>query len=305
MWFKNLTLLRLQRPGDITLEKLEERLAEHAYHPVGALETSSEGWCPPLGKVEAPWIQRAPGGALIALRREDKVLPAAAIRERVALRVDEIESREHRKLGRKAREAVRDEIIRIMLPQAFSQSRTTFAYLDLANGWLMVDTPSVKRAEDLVAQLRKTLEGFPVRPITTRERPMTVLTRWISGINLPQGVELESECELKSPETDGGIVKARRHDLFAPEITRHVEAGKEVSRLALNWSERMSLILDENLSVRRLRFLQVMEESDSQTGDLDEASRFDQELALMALELGNFVPILLDWFGGEASPEVA
>jgi len=166
-------------------------------------------------------------------------------------------------------------------------------------GWLVVDSASARKAEDFVAVLRQTLDGFPVSPVATREKPSTVMTQWLAGGALPNDVTLEAECELKSPEEDGGIVRCRRHDLEVPEILNHIEAGKEVIKLAFSWNDRLSLVLDESLTIRRLKFLDTIQEAAADAGSEDAATRFDVDFALMSLELNAFLPILLDWFGGE------
>lgn len=299
MWFKNLILLRITSPLDISPDQLEERLQNRRFQPCGALESTSEGWYPPLGHPDAPLIHQTGGFLMLCLKREDKILPSSVVNERLAQRVTEIEDREARKLRKKEREALREEILHDMIPKAFSQSRRTFAYIDPRGGWLFVDSSSAKKAEDVVAALRATLDGFPVRPLATQERPASVMTRWLSGGALPEGVTLETECELKSPEEDGGIVRARRHDLEVPEILHHLEAGKEAIKLAFSWNDRQSLVLDDALIIRRLKFLDTIQEQAADSASEDPATRFDVDFALMSLELDAFLPILLGWFGGE------
>jgi recombination associated protein RdgC len=299
MWFKNLVLLRITSPFTLSAEALEAQLKNRRFQPCGALEASSEGWYPPLGHPDAPLVHQTQGFLMICLRKEDKILPASVVNERLAEKVDDIEAREARKLRKKEREGLREEILHDMVTKAFSQSRRTFAYIDPKGGWLYVDAGSPRKADDLVAVLRQTLEGFPVKPIATQERPASVMTRWLAGGALPEGVTLETECELKSPEEDGGIVRARRHDLEVPEILHHLEAGKEAIKLAFSWNDRLSLVLDEALTIRRLKFLDTIQEAAADVASEDAATRFDVDFALMSLELDAFLPVLLQWFGGE------
>jgi len=192
-----------------------------------------------------------------------------------------------------------DEVMQDMLPRAFSHMRRTHGYIDPKGGWLVVDSASARKTEDFVALLRQALGSLPVVPLATRERPGVVMTQWVSGGDMPSTVTLESECELRSPEEDGGIVRCRRHDLEVPEIQNHIEAGKEVIKLAFTWNDRLSLVLDETLAVKRLRFLDLVQEAAAEVETNEAAERFDIDFSIMSLELAAFLPALAGMFGGE------
>lgn len=302
MWFKNLALLRLTEPFTLSGAELEKKLEERRFRHCGSLEPLSEGWFPPLGKEPFPLVHQTGGFIMLCLQREEKILPAAAVNELVAERVAEIEEQQARAVRKKERESIRDEILHDMLPRAFSQSRRTYGYIDPRGGWLIVDSASARKAEDFVAVLRQTLDGFPVSPVASKDKPATVMTQWLAGGALPHDVTLESECELKSPEEDGGIVRCRRHDLEVPEILNHIQAGKEVIKLAFSWNDRLSLVLDESLSIKRLRFLDAIQEAAADIETTDPSARFDADFAIMSLEIDSFLPVLLSWFGGESLP---
>ncbi len=303
MWFKNLTVLRLTEPFQPSLPELEKQLADRAFRHCGQLEPFIDGWFPPLGREGLPLTHQSGGFILLCLQREEKVLPAAAIQQALAERVALVEDQQGRQVRRKERESIRDEIIHDMLPRAFSQTRRTYGYLDLRGGWLIVDAASARKAEDFVAVLRQTLNGFPVTPVTTHESPSLIMTQWLAGGALPDGVLLENECELKSPDEDGASVRCRRHELEVPEILNHVQAGKQVTRLAFSWNDRLSVVLDDALTVRRLRFLDALQEEAANVETDDFAARFDADFAIMSLELNSFLPIMFSWFGGERLPE--
>ena len=165
----------------------------------------------------------------------------------------------------------------------------------------MVDSASAKSAEELLSHLRKCLGSLPAVPIKTLNKPSVVMTEWLLFRQLPKDMVVEDDCELRSPEEDGGIIRCRRHDLTVPEIKNHLDSGKLVTRLAVSWSDRIAFVLDEHLAIKRLRFLDVLRE---QAADIDcnsEAERFDADFSIMSLELSQFLPRLLDWFGGEST----
>ncbi len=104
---------------------------------------------------------------------------------------------------------------------------------------------------------------------------------------------------MRSPEEDGSIIRCKRHNLGLPEITNHLDTGKQVIKLAVNWTDRLSFIVDENLSIKRLKFLDLIQDQVADTEAEDEISQFDVDFSIMSLELSNFIPRLVEIFGGE------
>jgi recombination associated protein RdgC len=135
--------------------------------------------------------------------------------------------------------------------------------------------------------------------VNTAQKPISVMTEWLIHNETPTGISIEDECELRSPEEEGGIVRCKKHDLALPEIKNHLETGKQVIKLALNWEDRLSFVLDENLSVKRLRFLELIQEQVADTNSETEQERFDVEFSIMTAEFASFLPRLLELFGGE------
>jgi recombination associated protein RdgC len=138
-----------------------------------------------------------------------------------------------------------------------------------------------------------------VVPVNTVEKPVLTMTQWLINNETPEGISIEDECELRSPEEEGGIVRCKKHDLALPEIKNHLETGKQVIKLALNWEDRLSFVMDENFSVKRLRFLELIQDQVADTNAETEQERFDVDFSIMTAEFANFLPKLLELFGGE------
>ena len=185
-----------------------------------------------------------------------------------------------------------------MLPQAFSRSTLTFAYIDTAGGWLVVDAASTKRGEELTSLLRETLGSLSVKPIETNVSPVSVMTAWLGGEAPAEGFIVLDECEMRDMVEDGGIVRCRRQDLDGEEIKSHLDAGKQVVKLAVEVKDRLSFVMAEDLTIKRLKFLDMVQEEAAESEADDEAARFDVDFALMSLELGRFIPAYLALFGG-------
>ncbi|MDP3010495.1 MAG: recombination-associated protein RdgC [Methylococcales bacterium] len=298
MWFKNLSIFRLTEAFTLSAEELEEKLAVVAFRPCGSHEDFSLGWVSPVGKA-APLVHSANGFMMICTKKEERVLPASVLNEMMLEKIAETEEAEGRKLSKKERAAIKDELIFELLPRAFTFSRKSYAYIDVQGGFLVVDSASANKAEDLLSLLRKCLGSLPAVPLNTVEKPIATMTEWLLTQETPKDVTIEDECELRSPEEAGGVIRCKRHDLSLPEIKNHLDIGKQVIKLAINWEDRLSFILDENLSVKRLKFLDLVQDQVTDTNADDEAARFDVDFSIMSLELANFIPRLLEIFGGE------
>lgn len=301
MWFKNLCLYRLTKPFELSTEALHEKLSERAFHPIGKLEPAFTGWAEPLGDEGSQLVHSSGGYMMICTRKEEKILPAAAVRELLEARVQEIEDREGRKPGSKEKQRLKDEVLLDMMPRAFSKNSRSYAYIDTRQGWMLVDSASLNRAEEFISLLRETLGSFPVAPVSVANAPIGIMTDWLENNTSPADISVDDEVELRDPEQDGGIVKIRRQDLGTDEISVHLEAGKRVTQLAMTFDERISFVMNEQLQLKRIRFTDsVLDEAeDAETA----AQRFDADFAIMSLEFSRLIPRLLEVFGGLADAD--
>ncbi len=299
MWFKNLSLFRLTETFTLTPEELEQKLEALSFRPCGLHEEFTFGWTPPLGKTAQQLVHNTNGYFMLCLKKEERVLPSAVVNELVQEKISEKEEQQGRKLSKKERTEIKDELIFDLLPKAFTFSRKIYAYIDPKGGWVCVDAASAKSAEDLLSLLRKSLGSLPAVPLNTLEKPSTTMTQWLLNNKAPDDITVEDECELRSPEEAGGIIRCKRHDLALPEIKNHLDTGKEVIKLAVGWADRISFIIDENLSVKRLRFLELIQDQVADIETDDEAAQFDVDFSIMSAELASFLPRLIELFGGE------
>ena len=300
MWFKNLALYRFTEPFSLSSNELEEKLDDKRFSPCASHDEFSLGWAAPAGNTVEQLVHNSNGFMMLCLKKEEKVIPAAVINEMLLEKINEVEEREGRKLAKKERSTLKEELIFELLPRAFSFSKKTFAYIDPKGGWIVVDAASAKKAEDLLSHLRKTIGSLPVIPINSNDKPTVIMTQWLVDTkSVAKNFVVEDECELRSPEEEGGIIRCKRHNLSLPEITNHLDSGKQVIKLAIAWSDRLSFILDENLSIKRLKFLDLIQDQVADIEVDDEVSQFDVDFSIMSLEIANFLPHLLNTFGGE------
>ncbi|MBB5014142.1 recombination-associated protein RdgC [Rehaibacterium terrae] len=285
MFFRNLTFFRFPPSLAKALDELDARLEDCRLKPVGPLEMSSRGFVSPFGRDEPALTHRVGDCIWLTVGGEDKILPAAVVNDVVARKAAELEERDGRKLGGRARKRLKDEVLHELLPKAFVRPVRTNAYLDLEHGFIAVDTSSRKQAEAVVSEVRHALGSFPALPLNAEVAPRAVLTGWIAGEALPDGLTLGDECELKDGLDKGAVVRCQRQELVGDEIAKHLEAGKQCSKLALILDDHVGFVLGEDLIVRKLKFLDGAVESLENTERDSLHAEMDARFALMSGEL--------------------
>ena len=295
MFFRNLTFFRF--PTSLDLSLLETHLGECALKPVGPMELSSRGFVSPFGRVhpvldnsdtqdEREVLLHRVGDCIwLTVGGEERLLPSVVVNDMAAKKIAEAEQREGRKIGGRARKRIKDEIVIDLLPRAFVRPVRTDAYLDIEHGFIAVDTSSRKSAENVVSEVRRALGSFPALPLNAETSPRAVLTGWIAGESLPDSVVLGDECELKDAADRGAIVKCQRQELQGEEIGKHLESGKQVTRLALGFDDHVSFVLGEDLVVRKLKFLDGAVDQLENTERESLHAELDARFALMSGEL--------------------
>ena len=89
-----------------------------------------------------------------------------------------------------------------------------------------------------------------------------------------------------------------KHTLEPDDIRRHIAAGKQCTRLAMTWNDRVSFVLTESLAIKGIKPLDVIKEGESATHNDDE--RFDNDIVLMTGELSKMLADIVEALGGEA-----
>lgn len=301
--FSNAAFFRFTKPFQISHEMLAAKLSEDMFKPCGPQEQWRQGWTAPYGKLidSEPLVYQGAGSCLlIALKHEERVIPPRALKQAVEEQAEAIEQEQGRKVRRKEKQGLKEDIMLQMLPHAPRQSRVTMGYLDLAEGCLIVDASTPKRAEEFASALRKSLGSLPVRPPVVEQSPAFTFTGWMQEtIDLPDIIDLGNDCWLVDLSEQGGKITVKDLDLHSDEVRNHLDNGMMVSRLELEWDGQVSFVVDDCLHLRRVKygegFMEKLDEIDSE----DELARFDAMFALASTELGNIFSGLFAAMGGE------
>ncbi|KPY80613.1 Recombination-associated protein RdgC [Pseudomonas syringae pv. spinaceae] len=208
-----------------------------------------------------------------------------------------------RKVYKKERDQLKDEIIQAFLPRAFIRRSATFAAIAPRQGLILVNASSPKRAEDLLSTLREVIGSLPVRPLTVKVSPSATMTDWVKTQKAADNFFVLDECELRDTHEDGGIVRCKRQDLTSDEIQLHLNTGKVVTQLSLAWQDKLSFVLDDKMVVKRLKFEDLLQDQAEQDGGEEALGQLDASFTLMMLTFGEFLPELFEALGGEEIPQ--
>ena len=296
MFFRNLSLFRFSAATSSNLAELETALDQHRLRPCGPIEMTTRGFVSPFGRDSDELVHRVGDFSLFTVGGEDKLLPSSVVNDELANKLAEITEKEARRVGARERKRLKDEVLTDLLPRAFVRSSRQFAYLDLAQGWIVIDTASRKNAEEAVSQVRDAVGRFPATPLAPEESPRALLTQWLSSGKLPANLVLGDECELRDPAESGAIVRCRRQDLELDEIKEHLKSGKQVFQLGLEFDERISFVLDEDLVVRKLRFLDIVLDEIDESSLESIRAELDATFTLMTGEIRRLLAALESWF---------
>jgi len=305
MWFKNILFYRFTKPFELSSEELENKLNEAPFKPCGANDTYQLGWSSPLQKHSEQLVHVNLNYWMICLQKQERILPSSVVNEQVQEKVNEIEEQQHRKVTRKEKAELKEEITNTLLPRSFTRTSRHYAYLCPSKGYMVINTSSAKVADELTSFLRKTIGSLPIRLPAVKQAPSSVMTHWVTDPDsLPNFLELGYECELTSNGEDKGSIKYKGLELDQDQIEQQIKSGMEVTKLAVDWRESISLLLGADLSVKRIKFGDMLQDQLEDSNSEDAASTFDAGFTIMTAEFDKLIPEILEAFGGEDTSAV-
>lgn len=300
--FKNLLCYRFQPSESFSAEQLENSLQSHPFTPCGRHELQRTGWVAPCFFSDQ-LVFSSSGYHLITLLKEERILPASVIKDEVSQRVSKIEADEARKVYKKEKDQIKDEVVLELLPRAFSKRQSIRALIMPNEGWIVIDASSFARGDLLLNELREALGSLKVRPMNVNQAPASIMTQWIQQEDaIPKGFDIGDECELRDTSAEGGVIRVKGQPLHSEEIVAHLES-MQVTRLALNWESQLTFLLYSDLSLHRLKLHADYADQLEQDRPEDEYADFDASVARTGLEMARLLPAIIDSFGGEPASE--
>ncbi|GAB3416822.1 recombination-associated protein RdgC [Massilia agilis] len=295
MFFKNLQLYRLPAPWNVEPNALATMLKTQSFVPPSSNELLRYGWDSP--RKNGGLVHVVNRQMLLVLATEKKILPAAVVKQVAAAKAAELEEQQGFPPGKKAMKELKERAADELLPRAFPKRENTWVWIDPVNGWLVVDAAIPSKADDVIKFLLKAVDKMPLESLRVQRSPVAVMTGWLEMDEAPAGFTIDQDATMRATGESKAQVGYRRHALEPDDMRRHIAAGKQCTRLALTWMDRISFVLTENLSLKSVKPLDVIAEGKSAT--YDDAERFDNDFVLMAGELAELFRDLVAALGGE------
>lgn len=293
-WFKNAMIYRLTK--SLNLDDLQDKLNYAVFTPCEPSDSTHFGWTPPLKDSEL-LHHTAGGNVLLVAKKETKSLPAEVVNKELNERIEKLEKDHGRKSKKVEKQTLKDDVIAALLPRAFSKYQHTALWIDTKNDLIYVDAASSNRAEDVLALLRKTLGSLPVVPLQFANDVGIAMSLWIANERAPEWLNVLEDAELRN-KADNGVIKCKNQDLTDVDILS-IALSSFVTKLAVEWEERLSFVLNEDCSLKRLKFSDYITEQNNDILKEDYAQRFNADFILMTATLSELVKNLINEFGGE------
>jgi len=297
--FKNALVYAIDQWEPPTQADIETRLDSARFTECGPTQPESAGWVEPRGEKQGVLLESVGGQLILKLCTETKAVPGGVVKDQLNARLEKIEAQTGRRPKGKASREIKEEIVHELLPRAFPKRSTTLVWIDLQARLVLIGAASSKKADSVVTRLVELFGGLRLSPLQTALSPATAMSAWLSEKQAPPGFSIDRECELKQPDSEKAAVRYARHTLDIDEVGEHIKQGKLPTQLALTWNSRVSFVLTEALTVKKIKLLDVVLENTSPAAGGDNAdSGFDADVAITTGELRLLLPDLVDALGG-------
>lgn len=298
-FMKNAMVYRLNRNVPFDAADLQKKMEQFAFTPVGSQDMTKAGWVSPLVADSEMLVHEVSGHLLLKIRRQEKTIPAAYLKEQIAEKVSKLESEQSRKLKKTEKDSIKDEVLHSLLPRAFTKDSFTQIWIDSNSGLIIVDASSARKAEDALALLRKSLGSLPVTPVSYIESVPLTMTAWLKGADSLGDFSIGSRAVLHGADSE--VVTVKDIDLQGEDVMAHIESGMFVNSIDVSWQDKISFRLLGDGAVKQIKMLDIIQDKAAErTGESDSA---ENDFLIFTEEFSAMLSHLSSVMGGECRDE--
>jgi len=287
MWFKNLHIYRLPKHFSLTAEELAEKLEENRFKACGRQADKTIGWVSPIHRNKEYLVHAAGGCLLFCMRKEQKIIPASAVKEALEEKITGMEDEFGRKVYRKEKQTIKEDIISMMLPKAFARSSHISAYFDTLRKLLVINASSPSQVDEFYELLTESIGSFGALQLMPEVSPSKVMSDWVTK-GLPDGWALSGDYQLKDHQ-DERTAKFKDYDSENQFVASLLEDGYSFKRLGVVFNERITASIQDDLQVKSVKFHEELLKDNEELKGQDEIIKFDADFSLMTGVLAEFI----------------
>lgn len=285
-WYNNLFAYKLNTK--ITEQDLSSKIEDFKIREMSEADRTTHGWDYVIEETDL--YCNVKGALTLNLRIDKKTIPAAALRKKVNERVKQMEAQGSEKVNKKA---VKEQVEAELMKHAFISDKFIQGYIDTKNELLVINSNSSSDIDLFVDYLRETLaNNLDIDMIEIDFDITETLTDWVKEKEAKEPFEIGEDCILNDSLT-GSKASFARQDLGSDEIDLLLTSGKRVSELALIWDERVSLSLNNEFKIKKIKPLDIINELVSEEVEDDEGA-YIAYVTSMYIMIADFAQILKD-----------
>lgn len=252
MLFKQMQLFQLIHSQSYFYDELIAKLQLLPFQPCLLSLPLSAGWVAPVEEEGAPLAEQINQRLMICMQVEERILPAAVVRQALQEKVKQLEAAAGRKMGKKEKNSLKDEVVMNLLPRTFSKFSRFYAYIDIKNNWLVLGFNHKKRTEQFLTLFKKTMgesvQNFELKKISP------ILTQWVKHKDCPDAFTIEKKCVLQDINEKSRTIRCQQQDLFVMSIHEFIKDGCELKQLGLMWRDSVRFVLADDFTLRSVKF---------------------------------------------------
>lgn len=290
--FKHIQYFRIGADWHADAAAIEAALAQTRFVACAPTQERSIGWVEPRGEANGPLLESIGGHYMMRLLIESKVIPGGALRDALDKRLQAIESEQGRKPGKRETREIAEDLRTAMLAQAFTTKTSVWVWIAPESRLLVIESGAQARTDMVTTELIKVLDGLQLSPVVTEQAPASCMAAWLNSQEPPAAFTADRDCVLKATDESKATVRYAQHALDIDEVRAHIAAGKLPTQLAMTWNDRLSFVLTDRGTIKKIAFHDGVFAGTNETG-------FDADVAIATGELSQFIPALTEALGGE------
>ncbi len=303
MLFKQIQLLQLAPSPHYFYDQLIEQLKLLTFQPCLSSLPISVGWASPVDEDGSGLVEQMNQRLMICMQVEERILPAAVVRQTMQEKIKQLEASGNRRLGKKEKNSLKDEVVMTLLPRTFSKFRRVYAYLDIKNNWLVIGSTHKKSIEQFLTLFKKTTGGtvnyFEIKKIPP------IITQWVNCQDYPEAFAIEKKGVLQDPNQKSRVIRCQQQDLFVNSIQEFIKDGCELKQLALCWRDSVRFVLSDDMTLRSIKFEDELIEQVKSMEAETRQQKFMADFFMLGETVSTLLQDLLTLFAKNADPSIA